>query len=75
MQFASLSDPITADNNIQELMKYKINAKIYSATINDKDTYRVRSGPYKTISEAKIDLQKISNSNEFKDAYILTINK
>ncbi|AHH06607.1 Hypothetical protein BCD_0541 [Borrelia crocidurae DOU] len=56
-------------------MKYKINAKIYSATINDKDTYRVRSGPYKTISEAKIDLQKISNSNEFKDAYILTINK
>ncbi|WP_040236441.1 SPOR domain-containing protein [Borrelia crocidurae] len=75
IQFASLSDPITADNNIQELMKYKINAKIYSATINDKDTYRVRSGPYKTISEAKIDLQKISNSNEFKDAYILTINK
>ncbi|WP_024653492.1 SPOR domain-containing protein [Borrelia persica] len=75
IQFASLSDPITADNNIQELMKYKINAKIYSATINDKDTYRVRSGPYKTISEAKVDLKKISNSNEFKDAYILTINK
>ncbi|AAX17870.1 SPOR domain-containing protein [Borrelia turicatae] len=75
IQFASLADPISADNNIQELMKYKINAKIYSATINDKDTYRVRSGPYKTISEAKLDLNKISGSSEFKDAYILTINK
>ncbi|AHH10729.1 SPOR domain-containing protein [Borrelia coriaceae] len=75
IQFASLSDPISADNNIQELMKYKINAKIYSATINNKDTYRVRSGPYKTISEAKLELKKISGSNEFKDAYILTINK
>ncbi|AAX17052.1 SPOR domain-containing protein [Borrelia hermsii] len=75
IQFASLSDPISADNNIQELMKYKIHAKIYSATVNDKDTYRVRSGPYKTISEAKLDLKKISGSSEFKDAYILTINK
>ncbi|BDU62780.1 sporulation protein [Candidatus Borrelia fainii] len=75
IQFASLSDPISADNNIQELMKYKINAKIYSATINDKDAYRVRSGPYKTISEAKLDLNKISGSSKFKDAYILTINK
>ncbi|UGQ16221.1 SPOR domain-containing protein [Borrelia sp. RT5S] len=75
VQFASLSDPIAADNNIQELMKYRIQAKIYSATINEKDIYRVRSGPYKTISEAKSDLGKISTSNSFKDAYILTINK
>ncbi|WKC58097.1 SPOR domain-containing protein [Borrelia sp. P9F1] len=75
IQFASLSDPIAADNNIQELMKYRVNAKIYSATINEKDIYRVRSGPYKTISEAKSDLRKISASNSFKDAYILTINK
>ncbi|AYE36408.1 sporulation protein [Borrelia turcica IST7] len=75
IQFVSLSDPISADNNIQELMKYKINAKIYSATVNEKDIYRVRSGPYKTISDAKSDLRKISTSNVFKDAYILTINK
>ncbi|AWG42913.1 sporulation protein [Candidatus Borreliella tachyglossi] len=75
IQYASLSDPISADNNIQELMKYKINAKIYSATVNDKDLYRVRSGPYKTISEAKLDLKKISRLSSFKEAYILTINK
>ncbi|BCR21966.1 SPOR domain-containing protein [Borrelia sp. HM] len=75
IQFASLSDPISADNNIQELIKYKIHAKIQSATVNKKDIYRVRSGPYKTISEAKLDLKKILGLNEFKDAYILTINK
>ncbi|AHH04864.1 hypothetical protein BmHG_00559 [Borrelia miyamotoi] len=75
IQFASLSDPISADNNIQELMKYKINARIHSATVNDKDIYRIRSGPYKTISEAKLELKKILGLNEFKDAYILTINK
>ncbi|QMU99312.1 SPOR domain-containing protein [Borrelia sp. A-FGy1] len=75
IQFVSLSDPVSADNNIQELMKYKINAKIYSATVNEKDIYRVRSGPYKNISDAKSDLRKISTSNVFKDAYILTINK
>ncbi|AHH08522.1 SPOR domain-containing protein [Borrelia anserina] len=75
IQFASFSDPISADNNIKELTKYKISAKIYSATVNDKDTYRVRSGPYKTITEAKLDLKKVSGSSEFKDAYILTINK
>ncbi|UER67709.1 SPOR domain-containing protein [Borrelia sp. BU AG58] len=75
IQFVSLSDPISADNNIQALMKYKIRAKIYSATINEKDIYRVRSGPYKTISEAKSDLGRISTLNEFKDAYILTVNK
>ena len=75
IQFASLSDPISADNNIQELIKYKIHAKIHSATVNEKDIYRVRSGPYKTISEAKLELKKILGLNEFKDAYILTINK
>ncbi|ASQ29309.1 sporulation protein [Borrelia miyamotoi] len=75
IQFASLSDPISADNNIQELMKYKINARIHSATVNDKDIYRIRSGPYKTIAEAKLELKKILGLNEFKDAYILTINK
>lgn len=55
IQFVSLSDPINADNYIQKLLKYNIIARIYSATVDNKDIYRVRSGPYKTKSEAKAD--------------------
>ncbi|WP_183219381.1 SPOR domain-containing protein, partial [Borreliella yangtzensis] len=75
IQFVSLSDPINADNYIQKLLKYNIVAKIYSATIDNKDIYRVRSGPYKTKSEAKADLKKIAGINEFKETYILPVNK
>ncbi|WP_210360630.1 SPOR domain-containing protein [Borreliella valaisiana] len=75
IQFVSLSDPINADNYIQKLLKYSIVAKIYSATIDNKDIYRVRSGPYKTKSEAKADLKKIAGISEFKETYILPVNK
>ncbi|WKC76253.1 SPOR domain-containing protein [Borreliella valaisiana] len=75
IQFVSLSDPINADNYIQKLLKYNIVAKIYSATIENKDIYRVRSGPYKTKSEAKADLKKIAGISEFKETYILPVNK
>ncbi|SCW28086.1 Sporulation related domain-containing protein [Borreliella japonica] len=75
IQFVSLSDPINADNYIQKLLKYNIVAKIYSATVDNKDIYRVRSGPYKTKSEAKADLKKITGISEFKETYILPVNK
>nr|WP_267506652.1 SPOR domain-containing protein [Borreliella afzelii] len=75
IQFVSLSDPINADNYIQKLLKYNIVAKIYSATVDNKDIYRVRSGPYKTKSEAKADFKKIAGISEFKETYILPINK
>ncbi|WP_151074165.1 SPOR domain-containing protein [Borreliella turdi] len=75
IQFVSLSDPINADNYIQKLLKYNIVAKIYSATIDNKDIYRVRSGPYKTKSEAKADFKKITGISEFKETYILPVNK
>ncbi|QFI14655.1 SPOR domain-containing protein [Borrelia sp. CA_690] len=75
IQFVSLSDPINADNYIQKLLKYNIIAKIYSATVDNKDIYRVRSGPYKTKSEAKADFKKIAGINEFKETYILPVNK
>ncbi|WKC81759.1 SPOR domain-containing protein [Borreliella tanukii] len=75
IQFVSLSDPINADNYIQKLLKYNIVAKIYSATVDNKDIYRVRSGPYKTKSEAKTDLKKIAGISEFKETYILPVNK
>ncbi|KEO62495.1 SPOR domain-containing protein [Borreliella garinii] len=75
IQFVSLSDPINADNYIQKLLKYNIVAKIYSATVDNKDIYRVRSGPYKTKSEAKADFKKITGISEFKETYILPVNK
>ncbi|EEC21025.1 conserved hypothetical protein [Borreliella afzelii ACA-1] len=75
IQFVSLSDPINADNYIQKLLKYNIVAKIYSATVDNKDIYRVRSGPYKTKSEAKADFKKIAGISEFKETYILPVNK
>ncbi|WNY62990.1 SPOR domain-containing protein [Borreliella carolinensis] len=75
IQFVSLSDPINADNYIQKLLKYNIVAKIYSATVDNKDIYRVRSGPYKTKSEAKADFKKIAGIGEFKETYILPVNK
>ncbi|EEF84269.1 SPOR domain-containing protein [Borreliella spielmanii] len=75
IQFVSLSDPINADNYIQKLLKYNIVAKIYSATVDNKDIYRVRSGPYKTKSEAKADFKKISGISEFKEIYILPVSK
>ncbi|WKC85448.1 SPOR domain-containing protein [Borreliella lusitaniae] len=75
IQFVSLSDPINADNYIQNLLKYNIVAKIYSATVDNKDIYRVRSGPYKTKSEAKADFKKIIGISEFKETYILPVNK
>ncbi|WNY65981.1 SPOR domain-containing protein [Borreliella andersonii] len=75
IQFVSLSDPINADNYIQKLLKYNIIAKIYSATVDNKDIYRVRSGPYKTKSEAKVDFKKIAGIGEFKETYILPVNK
>ncbi|EEH00882.1 conserved hypothetical protein [Borreliella finlandensis] len=75
IQFVSLSDPINADNYIQKLLKYNIIAKIYSATVDNKDIYRVRSGPYKTKSEAKADFKKIAGIGEFKETYILPVNK
>ncbi|WPM05788.1 SPOR domain-containing protein [Borreliella sinica] len=75
IQFVSLSDPINADNYIQKLLKYNIVARIYSATVDNKDIYRVRSGPYKTKSEAKADFKKITGINEFKETYILPVNK
>ncbi|APS98732.1 sporulation protein [Borreliella mayonii] len=75
IQFVSLSDPINADNYIQKLLKYNIIAKIYSATIDNNDIYRVRSGPYKTKSEAKADFKKIAGISEFKETYILSVNK
>ncbi|WP_215537242.1 SPOR domain-containing protein [Borreliella bavariensis] len=75
IQFVSLSDPINADNYIQKLLKYNIVAKIYSATVDNKDIYRVRSGPYKTKSEAKADFKKITGISEFKEIYILPVNK
>nr|WP_267510924.1 SPOR domain-containing protein [Borreliella garinii] len=75
IQFVSLSDPINADNYIQKLLKYNIVAKIYSATVDNKDIYRVRSGPYKTKSEAKEDFKKITGISEFKETYILPVNK
>ncbi|WKC90051.1 SPOR domain-containing protein [Borreliella finlandensis] len=75
IQFVSLSDPINADNYIQKLHKYNIIARIYSATIDNKDIYRVRSGPYKTKSEAKADFKKIAGIGEFKETYILPVNK
>ncbi len=75
IQFVSLSDPINADNYIQKLLKYNIIARIYSATVDNKDIYRVRSGPYKTKSEAKADFKKIAGIGEFKETYILPVNK
>nr|WP_267917045.1 SPOR domain-containing protein [Borreliella garinii] len=75
IQFVSLSDPVNADNYIQKLLKYNIVAKIYSATVDNKDIYRVRSGPYKTKSEAKADFKKITGISEFKETYILPVNK
>ncbi|MBB6207806.1 SPOR domain-containing protein [Borreliella lanei] len=75
IQFVSLSDPINADNYIQKLLKYNIIAKIYSATVDNKDIYRVRSGPYKTKSQAKADFKKIAGIGEFKETYILPVNK
>ncbi|MBB6212661.1 SPOR domain-containing protein [Borreliella californiensis] len=75
IQFVSLSDPINADNYIQKLLKYNIVAKIYSATVDNKDIYRVRSGPYKTKSEAKAEFKKIAGIGEFKETYILPVNK
>ncbi|WP_215540472.1 SPOR domain-containing protein [Borreliella bavariensis] len=75
IQFVSLSDPINADNYIQKLLKYNIVAKIYSATVDNKDIYRVRSGPYKTKLEAKADFKKITGISEFKETYILPVNK
>ncbi|AJA90347.1 sporulation protein [Borreliella chilensis] len=75
IQFVSLSNPINADSYIQKLLKYNIIAKIYSATVDNKDIYRVRSGPYKTKLEAKVDLKKIEGISEFKETYILPVNK
>ncbi|MDR2897531.1 MAG: SPOR domain-containing protein [Spirochaetaceae bacterium] len=70
IQAGSFSDKMRAEQVREDLSKSKITADVFTRDIEGKTFYRVRTGPYKTKTEAEYWLGVVQNTTSFEDSYI-----
>ncbi|MDR1748790.1 MAG: SPOR domain-containing protein [Spirochaetaceae bacterium] len=70
IQAGSFAEKMRAEQVRQNLSASKITAEVFTKDIDGKLFYRVRTGPYKTKTEAEYWLGVVQNTPDFGDSYI-----
>ncbi len=70
IQTGSFTGKINAENARAKLAERYINAEIFTKSVKDATSYRVRVGPYKTKKEAEYWLGTIKALPEFASSYV-----
>ncbi len=70
IQTGSFTGKLNAEKARAKLAERYINAEIFTKSVKDATSYRVRVGPYKTKKEAEYWLGTIKALNEFSSSYV-----